>query len=98
MRCEQELGLLIARLSDCINTRLQDEYDTGRRQKLAALGEEFAALARPLGELIERVFLDSRYDDTQLHATLRGVYFTSATQVGTAVVAERRTIDRKSVV
>lgn len=92
VRCEHELGLLVARLSDGINTRLQDEYDTGRRQKLAALGEEFAALTRPLGELIERIFLDSRYDDTQLGATLRGVYFTSATQAGTAVVAERRTI------
>lgn len=95
VRCEHELRLLAARLSDGINTRLQDEYDTGRRQKLAALGEEFAALARPLGELIERVFLDSRYDDTQLHATLRGVYFTSATQAGTEVVAERRTIAQR---
>jgi type VI secretion system protein ImpL len=95
VRCEHELGLLVARLSDGINTRLQDEYDTGRRQKLAALGEEFAALTRPLGELIERVFLDSRYDDTQLHATLRGVYFTSATQAGTEVVAERRTIAQR---
>lgn len=95
VRCAHELGLLVARLSDGINTRLQDEYDTGRRQKLAALEEEFAALGAPLGELIERVFLDSRYDDTQLHATLRGVYFTSATQAGTEVVAERRTIAQR---
>ena len=95
VRCEHELGLLAARLADGINTRLQDEYDTGRRQKLAALGEEFAALSRPLGELIERIFLDSRYDDTQLHATLRGVYFTSATQAGVEVVAERRTIAQR---
>jgi type VI secretion system protein ImpL len=92
VRCGHELARLAARLSDGINTRLQDEYDTGRRQKLAALREEFAALARPLGELIERIFLDSRYDDTQLQAPLRGVYFTSATQAGSAVVAERRTI------
>lgn len=92
VRCEHELKLLVERLADGINTRLQDEYDTGRRQKLAALREEFAALTSPLGELIERVFLDSRYDATQLHATLRGVYFTSATQEGTEVIAERHTI------
>lgn len=45
--------------------------------------------------MIERVFLDSRYDDTQSHATLRGVYFTSATQAGTEVVAERLTIAQR---
>ncbi|CAE6934948.1 type VI secretion system membrane subunit TssM [Paraburkholderia domus] len=95
-RCDQELGQLAARLADGVDTRLQDEYDAGKRRRLAALSEEFAALTRPLGELIERVFLDSRYDDTQLHATLRGVYFTSATQkqteAGSEIVAERRTV------
>ncbi|ASV99250.1 type VI secretion system membrane subunit TssM [Paraburkholderia aromaticivorans] len=94
-RCEEELGLLTQRLADGVNTRLQDEFDAARRRELVALSEEFAALSRPLGELIERVFLDSRYDDTQLHATLRGVYFTSAMQAGDALVAERRTIAQR---
>jgi type VI secretion system protein ImpL len=91
-RCDQELGQLAARLAEGVDTRLQDEYDAAKRRRLAALSEEFAALIRPLGELIERVFLDSRYDDTQLHATLRGVYFTSAMQAGSEIVAERRTV------
>ncbi|CAN7691837.1 type VI secretion system membrane subunit TssM [Paraburkholderia terricola] len=95
-RCSQELGQLATRLADGVDTRLQDEYDADRRRGLAALSEEFAALTGPLGDLIERVFLDSRYDDTQLHATLRGVYFTSATQTqngaGGEVAAERRTV------
>lgn len=94
-RCEEELGLLTTRLADGVNTRLQDEFDSTRRRQLVALSEEFAALSQPLGELIERVFLDSRYDDTQLHATLRGVYFTSALQAGDTLVAERRTIAQR---
>ncbi|EIF31097.1 type VI secretion protein IcmF [Burkholderia sp. Ch1-1] len=94
-RCDEELSLLTTRLADGVNTRLQDEFDATRRRQLVALSEEFAALSQPLGELIERVFLDSRYDDTQLHATLRGVYFTSAIQAGEALVAERRTIAQR---
>ncbi len=91
-RCRSELDQLVQRLDNGINTRLQDEYDQVHRRKLAALSQEFAALTAPLVELIERVFLDSRYDDTQLYSTLRGVYFTSADQSGSEVVAERRTI------
>ena len=91
-RCNEELRLLAARLADGVNTRLQDEHDTRRRQKLAALSEEFGALRAPLGELIEQLFLDSRYDDTQLHATLRGVYFASTTQPGERVIADRQSI------
>jgi type VI secretion system protein ImpL len=94
-RCITELGLLSMRLADGVNTRLQDEYDTAKRRLLAALNEEFAALVQPLGELIDSVFLDSRYDATQLHATLRGVYFTSAAQAGDAVATERQTIAQR---
>ncbi|QIE25978.1 hypothetical protein SBC1_47490 (plasmid) [Caballeronia sp. SBC1] len=90
--CRSELGLLSTRLATGVNTRLQDEYDTRNRRKLSALDQEFAALIGPLAALIENVFLDSRYDATQLHATLRGVYFTSAAQTESIVVAERQTI------
>ncbi|QGZ64081.1 type VI secretion system membrane subunit TssM [Paraburkholderia acidisoli] len=92
MRCEGELRQLATRLSSSVNTRLEDEYDTDRRRRLAALPEAFSALSTPLVELLAQLFLDSRYDDTQLHATLRGVYFTSAVQRGEAVVAEPLTI------
>src|SRR5471032_2159526 len=91
-RCLSELGLLEMRLSDGINTRLQDDYNPEKRKRLAVLSEEFSGLTRPLIELIESVFLDSRYDTTQVHSTLRGVYFTSAAQTDSAVVAERNTL------
>ncbi|MEM5343151.1 type VI secretion system membrane subunit TssM [Paraburkholderia azotifigens] len=91
-RCNGELTQLASRLAGSVNTRLEDEYDPGRRRRLIALPEAFAALAVPLVELLSQLFLNSRYDDTQLHATLRGVYFTSATQGGGAVVAEPLTI------
>ncbi|KVN06718.1 MULTISPECIES: type VI secretion system membrane subunit TssM [unclassified Burkholderia] len=94
-RCADELGELAARLAAGVNTRLQEEHDTQRRRRLAALAEEFLVLTRPLGELIDCVFVDSRYDDTQHHATLRGVYFTSAAQTGGEIVAETRTVAQR---
>ncbi|HEY4311286.1 MAG TPA: type VI secretion system membrane subunit TssM [Pirellulales bacterium] len=94
-RCHDELTQLGARLAAAVDTRLQDEYDAGKRRRLAALPEEFSALIRSLDELIGRIFLDSRYDDTQLHSTLRGVYFTSASQTGDETVADRRTIAQR---
>jgi type VI secretion system protein ImpL len=42
--------------------------------------------------MLSQIFLDSRYDDTQSHATLRGVYFTSAVQKNGSIVAEPLTI------
>ncbi|AWV03732.1 type VI secretion system membrane subunit TssM [Burkholderia sp. JP2-270] len=92
VRYRDELMQLSGRLSDMIHSRLQDEDETIKRRRLAALPEEFSALIAPLVDLIDRVFLDSRYDDTQLHSTLRGVYFTSAQQGGSPVVAERDTV------
>ena len=88
--CENELKLLAKRLEQGITNRLQEEYDVQGRCRLYALPQEFAALAEPLLDIIDRIFLDSRYDNTQLHNTLRGVYFTSATQVqGKAAVADK---------
>ncbi|KVD85678.1 type VI secretion protein VasK [Burkholderia stagnalis] len=94
-RCAQELGALAARLAAGVNARLQEEHDTRRRRRLAAFAEAFLVLTRPLEELIDRVFVDSRYDDTQRHATLRGVYFTSAAQTGGEIVVERRTVAQR---
>lgn len=88
--CEHELSQLISRLELGIPHRLQEEYDIQRRLRLYHLPEEFAALKAPLLEYIERVFLDSKFDTTQLHNTLRGVYFTSAAQAPVTVVADRQ--------
>ncbi|MCA8293403.1 type VI secretion system protein [Burkholderia sp. AU30198] len=91
-RCRDELTQLAGQLSSAVHTRLQDEDEARKNRRLILLPKEFSALIEPLVDLIERVFLDSRYDSTQLHSSLRGVYFTSAQQAGNAVVAERDTI------
>lgn len=91
-RCNDEFTLLEDRLAGSVDIRLQDEYDPVKRRQLVALPEEFSALVGPTVDLIDRVFLDSRYDDTQLHSTLRGVYFTSSQQRGGELVAEHRTV------
>ncbi|WP_321800314.1 type VI secretion system membrane subunit TssM [Burkholderia sp. BCC1988] len=96
-RCHDELRQLAGRLADTVDTRLQDEYDSLKRRQLAVLPEEFSALVGPLVDLVDRVFLDSRYDDTQLHSTLRGVYFTSAQQRDNVVVADRGTVAQRLV-
>ena len=91
-RCHHELTQLAERLTGSIDTHLQDEYDLDKRRKLVAMPDAFSALLGPLLDLIDQVFLDSRYDGTQLHSTLRGVYFTSARQRGSEIVAERHTV------
>ncbi|MEA3118250.1 MAG: type secretion system protein ImpL [Paraburkholderia sp.] len=95
VRCNDELKQLAARLADGIDTRLKDEHDTGTRRALTALSDEFSSITGPLAELIERVFLDSRYDDTLFHPTLRGVYFTSATQAGGTISAKRSAVAQR---
>lgn len=96
IRGDQELDALAVRLAAGVNTRLLDEYDLDKRRRLATLPREFAALIVPLGNLIERVFLDTRHDATQRHATLRGVYFTSAMQDGSVIPAERHTLVQRA--
>ncbi|TKC89364.1 type VI secretion system membrane subunit TssM [Trinickia terrae] len=90
--CAGEMKLLEQRLEDGINVRLQEEYEADRRKKLYALPGEFRGLASPLVELIGLVFLDSKYDDTRLKNTLRGVYFTSAAQTHGVVPADKTTL------
>ncbi|WP_207004186.1 type VI secretion system membrane subunit TssM [Trinickia mobilis] len=91
-RCLGEMTLLEQRLEDGINVRLQEEYEADRRKKLYALPGEFRSLASQLVELIGLAFLDSKYDDTQLKSTLRGVYFSSAAQTHRVVPADRTTL------
>ncbi|MGS0742988.1 type VI secretion system membrane subunit TssM [Glaciimonas sp. GG7] len=90
--CEQELQLLEQRLEAGINVRLQKEYDIARRKKLYALPQEFRSLVSLLPEMLEQIFFDSRYDNTQLQAALRGVYFTSAIQSEERLEADHSTL------
>lgn len=91
-RCAGELELLNQRISDGINTRLQEEFEISRRRELALLPEEFSALREPLSEFVEGVFMDSRYDNTQQFTTLRGLYFTSAAQQETPLAIDQKTL------
>ncbi|EIW5747760.1 type VI secretion system membrane subunit TssM [Salmonella enterica] len=86
--CAQELARLTLRLDQGLDTRLQEEYDLKSRQRLYTFPREFAALGEPLLEAIEQIFLDSKFDATQLNNTLRGVFFTSAAQALAAMESE----------
>jgi len=94
-RCSEEMDLLAGRLRDGLNSRLYEEFDEARRKRLLVLRLEFASLAQPLLEMLEHVFLDSRFDDTERRHMLRGVYFTSATQTEQAVVGDYGTVFRR---
>jgi type VI secretion system protein ImpL len=91
-RCAGEFDQLAARVSNGLNSRLDDEYDMTRRQRLAVLPEAFDTLRAPLVDFVSQLFADSRYDATQSHANLRGVYFTSAIQSGEQIEPEPLTI------
>lgn len=94
-RCRDEMRSLVRRLGAGLEGRLYEEFDLGRRKALYALGEEFESLTEPLVAMLEQMFLDSRYDDTERNAMLRGVYFTSAAQTGDVVVASADTVVRQ---
>lgn len=91
-RCADEIRLLEARLEAGINNRLIEEFENDRRRKLYALPQEFRCLSALLLDTIGLVFLDSRYDDTQLDSALRGVYFSSATQSDAVIAADKTTL------
>ncbi|HCC1312994.1 TPA: type VI secretion system membrane subunit TssM [Salmonella enterica subsp. enterica serovar Paratyphi C] len=88
---------LTLRLDQGLDTRLQEEYDLKSRQRLYTFPREFAALGEPLLEAIEQIFLDSKFDATQLNNTLRGVFFTSAAQAQADAVADQLSIWQRFV-
>ncbi|WP_295380552.1 type VI secretion system membrane subunit TssM [uncultured Pseudacidovorax sp.] len=87
-----ELGLLKQRLDEGLRIRLSEEFDPERRRKLFALPGELAGLVVPLVQVLDDVFLDSRFDNTQAHNTLRGVYFTSGAQAEVHLPADPETL------
>lgn len=87
-----ELQALRQRLEDGLVVRLQEEFDLDRRHRLYALPTELGGVIPALAKMVEEIFLDSRYDRTELNHSLRGIYFTSARQTGTAVEAESTTL------
>ncbi len=90
-----ELVLLKDRLAAGLRSRLNEEFDVDRRRRLFALPQELLGLAEPLTQMIDEVFLDSRFDSTQLHHTLRGVYFTSGAQAEVELPADPGTLAQR---
>ena len=86
-----EFDALVRRVNDGVATRMQEEFSLDQRQSLYVLPYELAALKEPLTALLDATFADSRFDTTQLHHMLRGVYLTSTMQFADASVvnAER---------
>ena len=87
-----EFGLLKDRLAAGLRSRLNEEFDVDRRRRMFALPQEFAGLVVPLVQMLDEVFLDSRFDTTQLHNTLRGVYLTSGAQAEVDLPADPDTL------
>jgi len=92
LQVSTELGALRQRIDDALPARLQEEFDLDRRKRLYALPQELGGIAPALTQMLEDIFLDSRFDETQLAHSLRGVYFTSALQGERTVVAEPDTL------
>ncbi len=76
----EELLLLQERLSQAMHLRQQEEYNVVDRKQMYALPQDFGLLSQNLTEVVQNIFFASRYDETQFHPTLRGLYFLSNCQ------------------
>ncbi|GAA0781658.1 type VI secretion system membrane subunit TssM [Roseibium denhamense] len=77
-----EFDLLIERLNEELADRLQEEPDPRARLMLFGFPTQVAALKERLAGFMNAIFEPSRYYP---NAVLRGFYFTSGTQTGTAI-------------
>jgi type VI secretion system protein ImpL len=78
----QELERLGQRLNQRLLDRLQQERDLHKRGLILAFPRQFAALKEAAAGFLNGVFQQSRFEE---HTLVRGVYFTSGTQVGTPI-------------
>ncbi|MCV0427062.1 MAG: type VI secretion system membrane subunit TssM [Roseibium sp.] len=77
-----EFDLLVERLNEELSDRLQEEPDPRARLMLFGFPTQVAALKDRVTGFLNAVFEPSRYYP---NAVLRGFYFTSGTQTGTAI-------------
>lgn len=77
-----EFDALVERLNEWLPDRLQDEPSPTARVVLFGFPSQMAAARGKVVDFLARIFEPSRYD---VHATLRGFYFTSGTQEGTPI-------------
>lgn len=86
---------LLQRLEDDIPQRMLMENVHDIQYDLPLFVREFEAIITPLTQIISAIFKDDLYDGSetrQLHAGLRGVYFTSTAQTTISVPATYLTI------
>ncbi len=76
---EDEFIGLVERLNERLYDRMHIEQDMERRALIFGFPQQFASLRGPLVTLINQLGKESKFDSTPL---VRGVYFTSATQLG----------------
>ncbi len=87
-QCRAQMEALVRRVEGTVDRRLLETFDAQQMQAMHSLVEDFSFLAVPAMEMVERIFLDSRFDGTQHKPMLRGVYFTSAAQTGEVALAD----------
>ena len=78
----EEFDALVRRLSDEVTDRMQDESDLWNRIAVFGLPGQVAMLRDPLVAFLKAIFRQTSFEAS---ATLRGFYFTSGTQEGTAI-------------
>ena len=76
-----EFDALLIRLSETLLDRLQSEPNQARRSLVLGFPAQVSALTEPIVQFLSRVFEPTRY---HANAILRGFYFSSGTQEGTA--------------
>lgn len=76
---EDEFLALVERLNERLYDRMHIEQDMERRALIFGFPQQFVSLRGPLVTLINQLGKESKFDSTPL---VRGVYFTSATQLG----------------
>lgn len=73
---------LVGKLNELLLARLHDERDPQRRATMYPFPQQFASLKPLVAEFLETAFSGSKFADMAL---VRGVYFSSGTQEGTAI-------------
>ena len=79
---EAEFDALLERLGNRSLERMQAEIDYQRRSLISGFPSQMASLRGVAEAFLSDVFLESRFEDSQL---LRGAYFTSGTQEGAPI-------------
>lgn len=76
---ETAFPALIGRLNDRLLSRVQAERDIQRRSVIFGFPQQVVGLQRPLAAILQIIARETKYEPTPL---IRGVYLTSAAQLG----------------